>query len=79
MPNIEVKSAPKGLKTEVTGYVDGREVIVLGNGVDGNDWKVDMSSALPSSIEKAAAYLECMRRTFERAKQYGAPAFRFGD
>lgn len=78
MPNIEVKCAPRGLKTEVTGYVDGCEVIVLGNGVDGNDWKVDMISALPASLERAAAYVECMRRTFERAREYGAPASRFG-
>jgi hypothetical protein len=54
--------------------VGGREVIVLGNGIEGV-WRVDMSCSLPSKHKQAAAMVECMRQTFLRAAEQGAPAY----
>ncbi len=72
MAKIEVKTVPKGMITKVIGLVDGSEVIVLSNGEEGM-WVIEMSTSLPSDYAEAEAMVECMRRVFLRAAEYGAP------
>jgi hypothetical protein len=69
---ITIKSVPLGDSTRVTGFVGTNEVITISNGVAGQ-WRVSGSSCLPGDIVEASAYLECMQRTFARAREYGAP------
>ena len=67
---ITIKSVPIGQSTKVTGFVGTIEVITLSNSVAG-EWRVSGSSCLPGDIGEAAAYLECMHRSFVR--EHGAP------
>lgn len=69
---ITIKSVPIGVSTKVTGFVGTNEVITLSNSVSG-EWRVSGSSCLPGDIGEAAAYLECMQRSFDRAREHGAP------
>lgn len=68
---ITVKSMPMGQATKVTGFVGTTEVITLSNGVSGA-WRVTGSSCLHGDFAEASAYLECMQRSFARAREYGA-------
>lgn len=70
---ITVKSSPMGAGTKVTGCVGTNEVITLSNVVAGV-WHVSGSSCLPGNFDEASAYLECMQRSFARAREHGAPA-----
>lgn len=68
---ITIKSIPLGEATKVTGFVGTNEVITLSNGVAGQ-WRVSGSACLPGDIAEASAYVECIQRTFARAREYGA-------
>jgi hypothetical protein len=69
---ITINSVPIGQSTRVTGFVGINEVITLSNSVAG-EWRVSGSSCLPGDIGEAAAYLQCMQRSFARAREHGAP------
>jgi hypothetical protein len=71
-PLITVKTEPLGMATRVVGLVDGREVIAIGNST-GSVWTVGGSTCLPNDLGLAVAYLECMRRAMDRAREHGAP------
>lgn len=69
---ITIKTRPIGLHTEVEGYVGTHEVMSMSSR-PGGAWMVGSSSCLPADVERAALYVECMRRVFERAREHGAP------
>lgn len=72
MPSqIKIVSVPVGMTTRVTGFVGTNEVISLNNGV-ADVWRVSGRSCLPSDLQEAALYLECMQRCFARAREHGA-------
>lgn len=63
---IAIEKSVKHGATWVVGTVDEREVVALGNGTD-EGWTVSSSATLPRNLEKAKAYVECMRQAFESA------------
>lgn len=69
---ITIKTRPIGMHTEVQGYVGAHEVMSMSSR-PGGTWKVGSSSCLPADVGRAALYVECMRRVFERAREHGAP------
>lgn len=74
---ITIRCIPVGATTSITGVVGDNEVITLSNRVGGR-WRVTSSACLPGDIAEAAAYLECMAHTFERARAHGAPVMARG-
>lgn len=69
---ITIKTRPIGMHTEVQGYVGTHEVMSMRSRPCG-DWMVCSSSCLPTDVDRAALYVECMRRVFECAREHGAP------
>lgn len=74
---ITIRCIPVGATTSITGVVGDNEVITISNRATGQ-WHVSASACLPVDIAEAAAYLECMARTFERARAHGAPVMARG-
>lgn len=68
---ITLEEVRQGDTTELRGYVGKNNIIILGKSSDGK-WTVDMSTCLPGDLAKAAIHLECMKHTFDHARELGA-------
>lgn len=71
MPKVEIKAVPKGLYTSVTGWIDGKMVVEVSNEETGV-WRLFDALTIPMKFDEALAYAECVHRTLQRAREYGA-------
>ncbi len=69
---ITINTRHIGIYTEVQGYVGTHEIMSMSSR-PGGAWMVGSSSCLPADVQRAALYVECMRRVFECAREHGAP------
>jgi len=53
---------------QIIGSVDNNIVVELFRDDKKSDWKVGMSSCLPSNITQASEYVECLRIVFDSLK-----------
>jgi len=61
---IEIKVTNTHGFKEVEGFVDDYQVLKV-NTVISDKWHTATSTCLPSDIEKAAEYVECMKQVFD--------------
>ncbi|MBK6616296.1 hypothetical protein [Ottowia sp.] len=69
---VSIRTEPVGMATRVIGMVGTHEVITLSNSA-GGVWTVGSSSCLPTDIQRAGLFIECMQRAHARAREHGAP------
>jgi len=70
---IEVTDVFGGTVKQISGYVHNRDIIVI-QGTPETGFRVESSSCLPVDFDKAAMYVECMRRAFGAAESMTANA-----
>lgn len=68
MIDIKIEIDDEAKTAIIDGYVSGDKIIAMGNNC-GNRWSIAMSTCLPSDIEKARLYVECLSKAFEEMEK----------
>lgn len=64
----DIRIDVNSFENDVRGYVGRYEVMSMNSRIQG-EWMVGSSSCLPTNLNRARLYLECMRRVFEKVDQ----------